>query len=396
MKASAGENGANAIDDRASRTYSQLGLDADDTLFGHFSHALLKCETLAKLHAMDSSSREAASTRETASRISQPQPPVSPADKSSPFRVTVTRTGPTGGGSDTDGTGTTIRPTIFVMDSIVPDQNSFSDDCDSLSPGSSAWRVRTAFAARTSTECDAVDEAPQTAIRVTLPTRTLTKHAWLDSAFVTVLMWILPAATAVLYFLASRPNQHFVASSGSNVIFVISFFACGLLSLALILARLETSFLLKTLLCTFEAAYLIAWMLVYLVTSIVQIQNETDLRTAQLGLDSDQYILFCAATFFCVTTSFVVVLFSDALIHISAGFKIYVRFHIFFSSDCWYKLNLHNLFPLTSRTFKICSFPTDPRFVYVCCTIHVGRSSLYISGSVADHGMFGQLVLLVL
>ena len=66
-------------------------------------------------------------------------------------------------------------------------------------------------------------------------------------------------------------------------------------------------------------------LLVFLFASAIQIPNEIDLRTARLGMDSNQYILFCFATFFCMTMAFLVVLFSDALIHVSAWFKIYVR-----------------------------------------------------------------------
>ncbi len=76
---------------------------------------------------------------------------------------------------------------------------------------------------------------------------------------------------------------------------------------------------------TFEAVYLIAWMLVFLGASIIQIPFEIDTRSSKLGMNSDQYIFFCAASFFCMTLAFLVVLFSDALIHISRWFKIYVR-----------------------------------------------------------------------
>jgi hypothetical protein len=325
-----------AVNKPTSQTYSQLGLDADDPLFGRHSLALLKCETLAALHATSPRRHAAASPREAASRILFPQSALAPSphatsgtDKSSPFRVAVARTGRADADPITDTGVAHCSASALDLKNVLPNQKSFATECDSVSPGSSAWRVRTAFADQTTADSNAIDNATQTAIRVVLPTRTLTKYAWLDSSFAVALMWVLPATTGVLYYIASRPNLLLdMAPAGSTLIVIISFFACGLLSLALIFSRIETSFLLKTLLYTFEAAYLVAWMIAYLVASILQIPNEIDLRTTQLDLDAGQYIFFCTATLFCVVLCFVIVLFSDALIHISGWFKIYVRCHL--------------------------------------------------------------------
>jgi hypothetical protein len=318
--ASSNDTAAGTVD-CASRTYSQLGLDADDALFGHFSNAMLECETLKALHELnphgDSTSAKSSAL---AARILFPQQHRALAlsssnhDKRSPFRVSIAHSA--------------IGPGAFNVDTPVPDHDSFANNTAAFEPGSSAWRVRTAFEDRTpapaSNDSAALDDVPQRAIRITIPAKTLFQCAWLDTWFWTVIMWILPAAIAILNYLASS-SVLAASHSHPNLGFAIGFFACGLLLLALIFSRIETASLLRKLLLTFEAVYLIVWMLVYLVASIVQIPNEIALRTAKLGMDSDQYIFFCAATLFCVALCFVVVLCSDALIHVSAWFKIYVR-----------------------------------------------------------------------
>jgi hypothetical protein len=303
---------AGACSNRSAQTFSQFGLDADDAFFGRYARALLECESLAALRA----------TRPSQNRPAHLQRP--------PFRVAIARNATTG--ADTVHAAKQIGPTAFDVDTPLPGQTSIPDASGRAlsAPESGPWFVRMVLPGRDSagasaSSCDADDDTVQPAICVSVPTRTLTRNALLDSWFATVLLWMLPAATVVFYCLASLPSP-FVSGVQSNVVFVCAFFACGLLAIALIFSRIETSILLKRLLYTFDAVYLIAWMLVFLGASIIQIPFEIDTRSSKLGMNSDQYIFFCAASFFCMTLAFLVVLFSDALIHISRWFKIYVRF----------------------------------------------------------------------
>ena len=376
---------ANAGGDCNSRTFSQLGLDADDALFGHCAQALLECETLAALHAAKPNHQRSAAV--------SPINGIGP-----PFRVAIARNSFTNPVTGADALST--RPATFEVETPLSDQHLSADGSStSFSPGSAAWRVRTAFADRSvasvSASCsDAVDSTPQPAIRVSVPARTLTQYAWLESWVAIALMWALPATTVISFYLAVVRNPQ-----ASNPMFVIAFFACGMLSLMLIFSRIETASLFKRLLFTFEAAYLVVWMLVFLVASAVQIPNEIGLRTAKLGMESHQYILFCIASFFCMTMAFVVVLFSDALIHVSAWFKIYVRAIasiaiVYFSLQLRLTLSLSLSFLIAlslslslSLSFSLSLFLSvsilsvfssfaDARILLGCFAVHVDRCSV--------------------
>jgi hypothetical protein len=209
---------AGACSDRSAHTFSQFGLDADDPFFGRYARALLECESLAALRATSPFQNRSVHLQR------------------SPFRVAIARNSISG--DDTDGPAQQIGPTAFDMDAPLPGQTSLSDGTALSASESGPWFVRTAFPGRDSvgasaTSCDAGDDTLQPAICVSVPTRTLTRNALLNSWFATVLLWMLPAATVVLYCLASLPSP-FVSGVQSNVVFVCAFFACGLLAIALI------------------------------------------------------------------------------------------------------------------------------------------------------------------
>jgi hypothetical protein len=203
-------------------------------------------------------------------------------------------------------------------------------------PGSASWRVRAAFATNstgTGTDADtssvkkSPSPIPQPALHVETRFRTLFNHPWLDSRCATVLLWSLPVLTAFLYALSSRASNDMATNEAvqNTLFYTIAFLVAAFLSLALAFARVETSFLVKELLCTFESTYLIVWMMFYLMSSFAQIPNEMAARSVELGVGVNEFIFFFFSSAMGILSCFLIVLCSDALIRLSVWFKIYVR-----------------------------------------------------------------------
>jgi hypothetical protein len=352
----------------ASASHTQLGLDEDDWLFGRFSRALLEHGTLAMLHLHEA---VAAGGLASASRPAACQPrAIHKHDNPRSFRVAVDRTG---GFAESGGKSDAVVTSISafdIEDAGTPGSRSTPAIASTLgvaSPGETVWHVRPAFAAKLKDTDDLSTDGsspslPYPALCVTKRVRTLFNHASLNSAWANVFAWSLPALACLLYVVSS--NQTITSQAESNsMVFTVAFFIASLLSLALIFSRIDTSFLLKQLLCTFESLYLIAWMIIFLVAFAVQIPNEITVRAVELGLSASGYIFAQCTHAFAVLVCFAVVLCSDALIRLSVWFKVYVRPFSFLSS-------------------MPCSSSVGQLFIFVFCP------SLPISYVVQIHTMF--------